>query len=453
MREALGGSTRPSSRPSARAPSSASSLLNGQRAFLTAAGRTAGARVDHDALQRMMAEDDELCDLMLRTLWARREMLRRGPAARTLKIVGPRVRRAVALRRFAERLDLCTPRSTPTTRDTLDIWSRVHPRRPAGGDRAGRDLPQATPGQVAEMLGLAYTAEDDAEFDLAVVGAGPAGSPRRSTGPPRACAPCCSTPSRPAASRRRRRASRTTSGFPFGVSGDDLTAQASLQAIKFGVRIARRARRALDADTGVHRLTLADGAVVARGGRRHHRRRVPPAPPRPVERLRGRRHPLRGHHAGAPPGRRTEVVVMGGANSAGQAALALAANGCHVRLVVRRRPRHGCRATSSTASSRTPHRRAHRHAGRRPARRRRPSASRSSGAIHDDRRPHGLFCFIGAEPATDWLVDLERDEDGSCTPAPTSSGSATAGATRRCRCRSRPRCRACSRPATCAAAR
>ena len=65
-------------------------LLNGQRAFLTARATEPGRvlRVDHDALQRMMAEDDELCDLMLRTLWARREMLRHGPAAWTLKIVG-----------------------------------------------------------------------------------------------------------------------------------------------------------------------------------------------------------------------------------------------------------------------------------------------------------------------------------------------------------------------------
>ena len=57
-------------------------LLNGQRAFLTARVAEAGRmlRVDHEALQRMMAEDDDLCDLMLRTLWARREELRRGPA-------------------------------------------------------------------------------------------------------------------------------------------------------------------------------------------------------------------------------------------------------------------------------------------------------------------------------------------------------------------------------------
>ena len=55
-------------------------LLNGQRAFLSAGRRRRGRmhRVDHAALQRLMAEDDELCDLLLRTLWARRDVLRRG---------------------------------------------------------------------------------------------------------------------------------------------------------------------------------------------------------------------------------------------------------------------------------------------------------------------------------------------------------------------------------------
>ena len=54
-----------------------------------------------------MTEDDELCDIVLHALWARRESLRRGPAALTLKFVGPRSSRDfMALQRFAERLDL-----------------------------------------------------------------------------------------------------------------------------------------------------------------------------------------------------------------------------------------------------------------------------------------------------------------------------------------------------------
>ena len=84
-------------------------LLNGQRAFLSARATEAGRmyRVDHAALQRLMAEDDELCDLLLRTLWARRDYLRRGPAALSLKIVGTqRSAGATALRRYAERLEL-----------------------------------------------------------------------------------------------------------------------------------------------------------------------------------------------------------------------------------------------------------------------------------------------------------------------------------------------------------
>jgi thioredoxin reductase (NADPH) len=34
------------------------------------------------------------------------------------------------------------------------------------------------------------------------------------------------------------------------------------------------------------------------------------------------------------------------------------------------------------------------------------------GAVDDTVECRGLFCFIGAEPATDWLADVERDEHG-----------------------------------------
>ena len=84
-------------------------LLNGQRAFLTVRASEPGRmfRIDHDALQRLMAEDDELCDIMLRSLWARREALRHGPAALSLKIIGTsRSAGSHALRRYAERLEL-----------------------------------------------------------------------------------------------------------------------------------------------------------------------------------------------------------------------------------------------------------------------------------------------------------------------------------------------------------
>lgn len=106
------------------------------------------------------------------------------------------------------------------------------------------------------------------------------------------------------------------------------------------------------------------------------------------------------------------VVVVGGANSAGQAALFLAANGCPVRLVVR-----GA-AVDATMSNYLldriaddPHITVHVSTqvtgieGGTALER----VALSSGETVDCR---GLFCFIGADPSTGWLGDIATDEHG-----------------------------------------
>ena len=397
-------------------------LLNGQRAFLTARAIGPGRvlRIDHDALQRMMAEDDELCDLMLRTLWARREMLRHGPAAWTLKIVGASSSaESTALRRFAERLELVHT-FVDVDDPNLDhnVWDHGYtPEDIPIAIVQGEIVRNATPGQLAELLGLAYASEDDIEFDLAVVGAGPAGLAAAIYGASEGLRTVLLDAVAPGGQ------SATTSrienylGFPFGVSGDALTSQASLQAFKFGVRIAAPCPVVrLDAETGVHRLLLADGkivrsrAVVVTTGVAYRGL--------PLDRwdeFEG--HGI--HHAASALELRqvagSDVVVVGGANSAGQAALALAANACRVRLVVRSgdlsermssylvdRIREDSRIEVRTGTEV-----AALHGGDRLER-----VTLRGPAGEEVVDGTALFCFIGAVPATDWLVDLERDSAG-----------------------------------------
>ncbi|GGI46374.1 thioredoxin reductase (NADPH) [Agromyces flavus] len=397
-------------------------LLNGQRAFLTARAMGPGRilRIDHDSLQRMMAEDDELCDLMLRTLWARREMLRQGPAAWTLKIVGSSSSaESTALRRYAERLELVHT-FVDVDDPNLDhnVWGHGYTREDIPiAIVQGEIVRNATPGQLAELLGLAYASEDDIEFDLAVVGAGPAGLAAAIYGASEGLRTVLLDAVAPGGQ------SATTSrienylGFPFGVSGDALTSQASLQAFKFGVRIAAPCPVVrLDAETGVHRLLLADGkivrarAVVVTTGVAYRGL--------PLDRwdeFEG--HGI--HHAASELELRQvageDVVVVGGANSAGQAALGLAGKGCHVRLVIRSgdmsermssylvdRIRDDSRIEVRTATEV-----AGLHGGDRLER-----VTLRGPAGEEVVDGTALFCFIGAVPATDWLVDLERDPTG-----------------------------------------
>lgn len=396
-------------------------LLNGQRAFLTARVAEPGRmlRVDHDALQRMMAEDDELCDLMLRTLWARREELRRGPAAWTLKIIGSeRSREAVALRRYAERLDLVhtwvdadDPEKAAAfaghgfTRDDLPV-----------AIVQGENLPHATPGQLAELLGLAYAAEDDVTVDLAVVGAGPAGLAAAIYGASEGLDTVLLDAVAPGGQSSATSRIENYLGFPFGVSGDDLTAQASLQAIKFGVRVVAPCEAVrLESDTGALRLTLTDGAVV-------NARSVIVTTGVAYRSLgldRWKEFEGAGiHYAASTMELRqvagSEVVVVGGANSAGQAALALAANGCHVRLVVRANEL-GSQMSSYLVDRIVDDARIDVHTGTQVVGLHGDEVLERvtlGGAVEDTVDCRGLFCFIGAEPATDWLADVERDEHG-----------------------------------------
>ncbi|MFD7025670.1 FAD-dependent oxidoreductase [Promicromonospora sukumoe] len=408
-------------------------LLNGQSAFLSARATGPGrvwclARPD---LRRILAQEDELGDAILHALWARRELLRRGPAALTLKFVGYEASAEfLALRRFAERLDLVHT-AVPMPPD----GSLSHPLH----DYAPEDLPiafvqgepivRATPGVIADQLGLSYEATDDDVVDLVVIGGGPAGlaasiyaaSEGLSTLLLEAIAP-----GGQAASTSR---IENFLGFPFGVSGGALIGQATLQAIKFGVRVCAPCETAALRPVGDElELTLTDGrtirarsAIVASGAA--------------YRRLRLERwEDFEGagiHYAATPLELKqvteSPVVVVGGANSAGQAALYLAANGCPVHLVVRGTDL-GARMSSYLVDRLIEDPRIQVH--------------RSSNIVGLDGNGHlesvsidtagpvearGLFCFIGAEPATSWVQALDRDQAGFIRTGVDVSAEALAG--------------------------
>ena len=393
-------------------------LLNGQSAFLSvrATAPSTIRRLARTDLRRVLAADDELGDLIMRSLWARRESLCAGSAALTLKFIGSGTSAEfLALRRFAERFDLVHTAVALRPGESVD-----HP----GASFAAADLPvayirgepilRATPGEVAHRLGLAYDPAHDGSADVVIVGGGPAGLAAAiyaaSEGLDAVLLEAVAPGGQAAATSR----IENFLGFPFGVSGDDLIGQATLQAIKFGVRVcAPCAAAGLRATTEGVEVDLVDGGVIAARSAvvtsGVHYRRLPLD--RWEEFERGGIHyaatalEVR-QLAGAP------VVVVGGANSAGQAALFLAANDCTVHLVVRRPD------LSETMSS---------YLVERLAADPRIHIHRSSnvvgldgdgtlGAVELDtagRLPaRGLFCFIGADPASDWVPGLVRDDAG-----------------------------------------
>jgi len=130
-------------------------------------------------------------------------------------------------------------------------------------------------------------------------------------------------------------------GFPTGVSGADLAFRAELQAIKFGARVAlpRQAQKLeRSRQPGYYEITLDDGstllgrAVVIATGARYRKLGVSDE-----DRFQGAGLYYAATELEARTCKDQEVVVVGGGNSAGQAAMFLAARASCVRLVHRGR--------------------------------------------------------------------------------------------------------------------
>ncbi|MFG6401852.1 FAD-dependent oxidoreductase [Microbacterium sp. P04] len=393
-------------------------LLNGQGAFLSARVTEAGriVRISRTALRKIMSEDDELCDLLLRALWLRRESLRKGPAALTLKLVGAANSKDFqALRQFAERLDLVYSAAEVDLDDHADLAKHkiVVDDLPMAYIQ-GEPLLRATPGLVADRLGLSYQGDADEVVDLVVIGGGPAGLAAAIYGASEGLSTVLLDAVAPGGQAAATSRIENFLGFPFGVSGEDLIGQASLQALKFGVRVYApcEAVNLQSTDDGLE-ITLTDGRII-------HARTAIVTSGAAYRRLPlDRWDDFEGagiYYAATQLELRrvvdSPVVVVGGANSAGQAALFLSAAGCPVRLVVRGTDLSGrmsaylvdrlledARVDVLTGANVTALEGA-------------SSLERVRIDAVGDVDARGLFCFIGAEPATAWLSDLDRDVDG-----------------------------------------
>nr|WP_274637376.1 cyclic nucleotide-binding domain-containing thioredoxin-disulfide reductase [Microbacterium bovistercoris] len=391
-------------------------LLNGQRAFLSARAR-GPARVralSQTELRRKIAEDDELGDLLLHALWERRESLRKGPAALTLKFVGQGTSREfLALRRFAERFDL------------VHSAVALTPDSPVPGGHAyadedlpiafiqGEAIPRATPGSVAASLGLSYEPGTESVVDLVVVGGGPAGLAAAIYGASEGLSVVLLEAVAPGGQAASTSRIENFLGFPFGVSGGALIGQATLQAIKFGVRVCApcEAVGLQPVDDGLD-VALADGRVI----RARSVIVTSGAAYRTLHLDRWEDFERSGIYYAATPLELKQVhgspvVVVGGANSAGQAALYLASHGCPVHLVVRG-AELGSRMSSYLVDRITDDRRIRLHTGSNVVRLDGSGSLQTVGIDSaGDVEAKGLFCFIGADPAAGWLP-IDRDETG-----------------------------------------
>jgi thioredoxin reductase (NADPH) len=283
---------------------------------------------------------------------------------------------------------------------------------------SGTTLRNATPGILAQTLGLSYHKRQDS-VDLTVVGAGPAGLAAAVYGASEGLVTILLDSVGPGGQAAASSRIENYVGFPNGISGIDLTGLASLQALKFGAQLyAPCTVVRLESNGGKLRAVLSDGtdietgAVIVTSGARYRSL--------PVDRWNefegaGIYYAATELEARACSGR--PVAVVGGANSAGQAALFLASRGSAVSLVIRG---HDISAGMSaylverlvvhpqvTILTSTEIVGLGGDAELASIRRR----NRINDA-EDEAECSGLFCFIGATPATDWLSGVALEPDG-----------------------------------------
>jgi len=401
-------------------------LLTGQNVYLLCRVREGGTvyRVSPERLRQLMANDVELSDIVFKALIARRELLQRSTAAQAMEIVGgARSAAALALRTYAARqrlIHLWFDADTPAGRAMMQSSGLTEDDLPAVV-LPGATLKQATPGGLAEKLGLSYHRSSTKPVDVTIVGAGPAGLAAAvygaSEGLDTVLLDAVGTGGQAAASSR----IENYFGFPFGLSGADLTGRAVLQALKFGAQLASPCQAVkLDTDRNgdLLRLHLQGGevidskAVVIATGARY---RALPLERWPDFEGAGIYYAATELEARGCAG--SPVTVIGGANSAGQAALYLAGRGSEVSLIVRG-PDIATEMSAYLVDRLLVHPRV--------TVRCRSEVTRLDGgdfleevSITDrtadsaQAQPcSGLFCFIGAEPATDWLTGIATGDDG-----------------------------------------
>jgi len=317
-------------------------LLNGLRVFLSARVAEPGEVLvlPREALRRVFATNPVMGDIILRAFIARRARLL-TEASGTVRIVGSRFSpEALRVREFLARTSIphewLDADRDPAVAQILAEFGIGVADLPVVM-APGSVLRRATPGSVAEYLGLTVDNIPDRCFDLVVVGGGPAGLAAAVYGASEGLNTLGLEMTNAGGQAGSSSRIENYLGFPTGISGNDLTQRAVVQAEKFGAQLTVPcAATSLREEAGHILVRLSDGsevaarAVIAASGAHYRRLDV------------ARLQDLEGngvYYAATKMEQRqcaaSPVVVVGGGNSAGQAALFLAEGGSNVTIVIR----------------------------------------------------------------------------------------------------------------------
>jgi len=288
----------------------------------------------------------------------------------------------------------------------------------------GTKFLESVPADVAQKVGLRTRAQTNF-YDLAIIGGGPAGLAAAVYGASEGLHTVIVEREAPGGQAGMSSRIENYLGFPNGLSGGDLARRAVVQAQRFGVEILSQEAVGIRTEGSYRIIKLADGneischALMVATGVQWRRLDTPG-----VDRLQGAGIYYGGGSTEAISCKGETVYVVGGANSAGQAAMNFSRYADRVVILV---------SGSSLAATmsqylidqiqQTPNIQLWTHA----------SVAEAHGETHleeisvlcsdtgkTERVPtNAMFIFIGALPRTDWLADLvERDDRGFILTGP-----------------------------------
>jgi thioredoxin reductase (NADPH) len=391
------------------------SILTGQRLYLSGIVREAGEviQVPVEKLKKIVAQDKGLSDIILSAFIARRAILIDAGAG--IRLLGSRFSADTRrLREFLFRnrmphqwIDLESDEEAAALLETLGLEPEETPVVIQGN---GELLRSPSNADLGRSLGLGSKGSPPPLCDVIVVGSGPAGLSVAMYAASEGLDVLTVEAIAPGGQASTSARIENYLGFPAGVSGSELAQRAGLQAIKFGARLTSPAEAVgLTSEPGRHEIHLSTGdvatgrTVVVATGAQYRRLDVPR-----LEDFEGGGVYYAATQAEAQLCEDSPVIVVGGGNSAGQAAMFLSQRSSVCHLLIRggdlgksmsrylvdqieRNPRvKVCHHTQVVELD-----------GDRELSAITIEDGRSGERTRHDAR--ALFVFIGADPHTEWL--------------------------------------------------